>query len=700
MRLAGVAMALTVVFCAVATRAEQARSAVVPFAQGRVDIDARAERALRRVQPRAGDRYVIAVEGAADARPSSPTIAADRAKTITWALERLGVNPERIIERTGPADATPATGRAIVTVTPVPHPPRWNHWIVIDGQAGESHADVPVDHDFTLSFDLSQLTYDGTGDPTSESSASDDASLTEWLATTGDNASFFAQAHVITTSGPENLRYDGPPLVSGNVDLTRLRNPVSSPAGAARSQADMSVRYGATRVPLRFHATAGGCSVVVLMLMQKSSTDATLLRPFAITSASVRVTPDAAYCRPEQSASIATRHLFELLRIPIDVDAMLLVADLGGNVARGIAAYSQRGMSPLLWTLPRMLSTAVMSPSELPNAIKQARTDPSKKYDLRKVSDHLETALFAGESASDQDTGTRALTALRDLAAKGPARIRARFIGPSGGPDEGTPFYVPLGLLAVGPPEKRVPLGSLATIIQPLDIPSDLKPGTCVDAEWMVIPELSDVAPKYKSTKLLSDLPSVNDTPDVFGPHLIRDWERFKNYLGNIPPVANPEAFLILAHHGNGTMSFTEGGQDSISVGNLRRFYRPGSVAFLIACEAGAPSTFEKRPEWIVRLNRRMVDTILFSPFEIPSDVAARIAASLSQELINARSKPDDTLVDDVIRNALDRAQKDEAEVCPTCRLPEIRHELVIAGNRFTKICGTQHQHIAPAVPQ
>lgn len=248
-----------------------------------------------------------------------------------------------------------------------------------------------------------------------------------------------------------------------------------------------------------------------------------------------------------------------------------------------------------VWFLDRPLSSFI--DGELSEAVVAARRSGGN-YEY--PADHLRKTLFPPADAQAQ----MALKALQDIVAgkQTSAWINVRSVRANG-----KYFYPPLALMAA----KGGALPKRPMFVYPLPT-ARLQGERCIGVWNAVIPEKLD-----------------GDVVDVEGIDLpgrmqsIRKFEPFRTFLSNTalsgdnamaPKVAGTEGLLLLAHHGNGNLWFSDNGtKEKVLPTENNRIFANGSAAILNACHTASGVGYNQ--DLIEKFNRNGMDAMLVTPF-------------------------------------------------------------------------------------
>lgn len=297
----------------------------------------------------------------------------------------------------------------------------------------------------------------------------------------------------------------------------------------------------------------------------------------------------------------------------VDAGEMRTVAMLvsGAAYERSVAAQPilERGVH--VWFLDRQLSEFI--DSDLPAAVVAARS--SGHYEV--PGDHLARTLFP--QANPQ--AKKALEALQDIVAR---KETSAWINVRSAKTNGKYFYPPLALLAA----KGGALQKRPMFVYPL--PTARRQGeSCIGLWKAVIPE-----------KLDGEVVAVEGIDLPGRMEAIRKIESFRTFLSNTPTPGDvgmsgqrpaTEGLLLLAHHDNGNLWFSDNGtKDKVLPTENNRIFAKGSAAILNACHTASGVGYNQ--DLIEKFNRNGMDAMLVTPFAMDKEYGEHF----SREMVKA----------------------------------------------------------------
>jgi hypothetical protein len=253
----------------------------------------------------------------------------------------------------------------------------------------------------------------------------------------------------------------------------------------------------------------------------------------------------------------------------------------------------------------------------------------------------------------------------------------------------GESLYIPLGLLAAksDSPILQNPI----TVLQPLPIERYGSRSTCVSQWGYAIP------PKLAKLDAYS-LPQLRKPPAVdptIPTRWVQDWNVFlKDYLKNSPTLARgrTEGMVLLAHHfGKGYVSW-DGVESRDPTNGLRRF-PDGSFGLLAACSL--TNVHQGNDALLKALNKRGLDMLILSPFDVDAEYGAVLAVAFTQALAEARRAQPATAAAQAdppsITELFARARQITSDYFVNKKMPyidEMALEFIVLGDYRLKLCG------------
>jgi len=446
-----------------------------------------------------------------------------------------------------------------------------------------------------------------------------------------------------------------------------------SPRGDQEPFAEFEQRVRAGILDVEVEAEGTGCAAVGLSIW----TDSNKPRPLDYLSRRITVldangvSPSCATSLPPASTPMTTQ-LLSLLSAEDgtqpDIALHIFELDLGGTVQRVssqavFVAAQPDGPVSFAWPLAEDVSAFVADQNSLLKNVAAAHN--GKGYEP------LMAALTRSVFPEDQAAARDALRLLREIAPHEPRpTVFARLVDLTG-----TARLLPLGLIDAGGGR---PLGELANIIEPLPQEERTQPTPCVQAWTMVLPE----ALTQYASQTCSARPSTTS---------IRQWPEFARYLSPAQQPSASEGLLLLAHQATGTLSFDNSATNTnwADTTQLQRQFPPGSVAMMVACNAGADANQYGERSWLTHLNAAGVDAEIVSPFEVASDFGVCLASHFANSIDEARQSGRETPLIDLFREASGRVKADYSRSPSAEERARANgiYEFVLAGNGQLTIC-------------
>lgn len=278
------------------------------------------------------------------------------------------------------------------------------------------------------------------------------------------------------------------------------------------------------------------------------------------------------------------------------------------------------------------------------------------------VAAELQSAVFP--PSKERCGSNAAWAALLQIVRAGDTRLFARFTDRNGQLQA-----VPLGLLAMMEKGGAPLFPHQLTVIEPLPRES-LEETSCVSAWTFVLP-----------SKLHGLLGEVSIPPwAADDSRVLRSRSDFETRFLKVPDSADPLGLLLLAHHEQGVLTFSDAG-DRVPFPHFTRRFGDGSIAVLSACET---SDLDDNARLIATLNDNGVDAIVTSPFVVDPTFGATFAAHFATVVHELEQE---TSVEELFRRALSRTAAHLEEGRSRLRARGMTLELVLAGNPRLRVC-------------
>ena len=444
----------------------------------------------------------------------------------------------------------------------------------------------------------------------------------------------------------------------------------SAPRKDGESDLDYLQRITAATITMPVLAEEPGCGFVGLSLWTASDDNTRPSAPFEFILRRVQVGTGGGDCGATKLLQSGMSSAF-INRAGIAVDAALHIFQLPTGTPRGTpqeysqAIYVDGSGKPLTWQLSSDLASYVADPKtyfsrELHWAL--------QLHDYRPLRRALTNIIFP----VDNEAAKQALVSIRAVAARGntkPVTVYASLVN-----TEGWPQVFPIGLVN-GDNEEA--LGRRITFIEPLPM-EHATDSRCVSQWTFVLPP-----------ELLSDngfTCTVADTDAKDG--LMTVWDGLYGYLTGAGTAADPEGLLLLAHQGNGVLSFDPSGDPGIKTFEVKHGYTAGSMGLLLACEGSSSGAALADLSWMMKFNELNMDVILVSPFSLPIDVGGCFARQLRMALENAKKNSTRVTIAEIYRSVIAEmfkgvSEEDEREAL------NATYQFVLAGNAQLPVCGS-----------
>ncbi len=324
-----------------------------------------------------------------------------------------------------------------------------------------------------------------------------------------------------------------------------------------------------------------------------------------------------------------------------------------------------------VWALETNIGAYVSDPDLLLRVINNAR----RKGNYMGVAKEMRSKLFSAPAGKQADAAFEALQRIaKDSAPEASILTRVASTG-------GKPIYLPLGLLAVaGSKDDKALLERRIRVIHPSPEPSLALVPQCVDPWTFVVP---------KALQKFDGEPLEASDSAWIAANRQATLAQLRTYLGEqkpqpgMPPAVNPangEGLLVLAHQAKGHLWFDDDA-DRVGITELKRQFRPGSVAILSACSSASPDS--DNDQWLNKISARGVDTIFASPFPVPLEYGVLLTRSFVRAVREAREKQETPTVASLFEKASDEAAKGLGSGVSK----DIRLEFVVIGDPEIRLC-------------
>ena len=341
--------------------------------------------------------------------------------------------------------------------------------------------------------------------------------------------------------------------------------------------------------------------------------------------------------------------------------------------------YTEAGQDTYSWSVQAKLA-------DVEQRLNTYLTNPEPKRYLREIGDVIRDELFTAQTELGQNQADAAFAALRSLASRSPGRrpaLLARFANTSN-----QLVFIPIHLVPTDTIPAR-PLGAVADVLQPMPPPLAFarRADACLDSlSFLVtaaIPQSDDVIAAIKES---------GDTAGGF--KIFENWDKFVEYVKASDPVPKAEGLVIVAHHGNGLISFNKNPPPApISKQTIRRQFGPGSFAVLAACAVANVVGENSARQVLDRLNDRGIAAAVVAPFNVPEVVAAQLVTSFGRFLAAARMSAQPVDVAKTFRDAIEDVARDPGDPAND-RLGQLNRlrvwEFMLVGDGSLAICRRQ----------
>jgi len=512
----------------------------------------------------------------------------------------------------------------------------------------------------------------------------------------GKHPTLFA---VPVLSGDELKLLTGTPPLAFPLDPQRLES--GEPRKNGESDLDYLRRISAATITIPVHAVNAGCAFLGLSLWTATDDNLRPNTPFDFILRRVPVGDGPSRCGEVGLLQSGLPASF-INRAGVTVDASLHIFQLPTGAPQGQpqrysqAVYVDLSGKPLTWRLAADLASYVAEPKTY---LSRQLHWALQLNDYRPMRAELTKIIFP----STDDAAVRALNSMKALAARAdsrPVTVYASLVG-----DDGWPQVFPIGLVN-GDDEKA--LGSRITFVEPLK-QENTADARCVSRWTFFLPPklLPDngFACSVNDAELLKEtVPShtgaAEANADVGQDLSTIMWNRLMIYFGVEKQAQNaaankgvdgdsPEGLLLLAHQGNGVLSFNPDGEPGIKSLDVHHpKYQAGSMGVLVACEGSSSGAASADLDWLTTFNKLNMDVILVSPFSLPIGVGGCFARRWRAALEEARKNPTPVTIAEIYRSVLKQmaaelTEADDQEVLNAA------YQFVLTGNAQLPVCGS-----------
>jgi hypothetical protein len=230
-------------------------------------------------------------------------------------------------------------------------------------------------------------------------------------------------------------------------------------------------------------------------------------------------------------------------------------------------------------------------------------------------------------------------------------------------------FFLPLGIL--GAKGDGAVLAKPIAVVQPLPRERYGSKSTCI-GEWT-----------FGIPKNLEKLGDLTERFAIQPPGArIQSLEGLKSYLSDrsAPGTSPAQGFLLLAHHEGGFLWYDK--QDErVTRDDNRRRYPPGSVAIFAACSTTVPT--DGNAVLLQDFNAHGMDALIASPFPVPADYGAQLAATFADLIRKERYEGHTPTVAELFTTAVART----ATYFADSQYEEMGLEYVLLGDPSLRLC-------------
>ena len=331
------------------------------------------------------------------------------------------------------------------------------------------------------------------------------------------------------------------------------------------------------------------------------------------------------------------------------------------------------------WKMRSALSDYIRDPHQLLTVLRRARdlAKSGHKNTYLPVAQELQKKIFSSDDSNGTQNAQEAFRCLQTLAKKSepPAVLMARLVS-----EHNELLYLPLGLLAAsaGPCGEPI-LENQMIVVQPLTIQRYVRESTCIDPWVYGIPKILMGATDWGTENLKSSCASswiswVDNLQDLT--KYLRGKESSMQFLRS-------EGLLLLAHHNNGNFWF-ESPDQRTTLEDILREFRPGSVAILTTCSTAGS---ENGNQIILNeFNKRGVDAMIVSPFEVPVDYGAQLAIEFAKIIRDARLESKQETIASLFKRSIDNTSSFFLEKKGK-HLDQLALEFIIVGDHGLTLC-------------
>ncbi len=506
--------------------------------------------------------------------------------TSSFLLEQsAAVSPSTILSNPGiPVESTTphaveatAANESTLPRSPMPAPVSlpaawalWNSFVVRQDDGASVASALETGEKYDLRFDLT-----AGAAATVSASAADPAGKAVLARLKGKHPNLVALPIVYG----DELRLLSRQPIPFTLDPSKLDTPTPQ-RDATETDIDFARRVAAATLTVGIRAVNEGCAVIALSLWTTNRDDLPD-KPFDYVVRRLKV-GKSGICQADSPTVLQSSMRAALAnKSSITADAALhifqipSIAPLDQPQEISQAVYVDSNGKANTWRIPVDLAAYIREPNRyLANQLDQA----IQFHNYATLRHRLTELIFPSQAApaqfvTDVDVAAaqRALGSIRTLAAR-PGEPAPTIYAALAAAD-GTPQILPLGLVEVAEGE---PLGRRITVVEPLRR-EHLGEPRCVSRWTFVLP------PELVGDKGFGCAVTDVTASDV----LVTDWPGFLQYFAPIT-LADPEGLLLLAHQGNGLVSFSDSGKPGIKPDEMKRGYAEGSVGVLVSCDASS----------------------------------------------------------------------------------------------------------------